>query len=1081
MSFYNKLLELIGSVPQTSTFSVSPYPTYTDKPVNLPSLKQDLKAVRDFAQGQKDYITSKQFPIDVVSQNVGLGLGAAAGTPFGLTLPGAIIGGGIGGFVGNQIKNISGYPQTGWGTVIDTITGAIPGNIDNGLSLGLYAGKKAKGFPKEIIPDDIKTLNSNFKLPDEVIEGNSDPILHTIPISKLDIPVKGANETLIDIAQDRLSKTNGPIDVFYDRNLKQLGIIDGYHRVFEAARKKIPSIDANITSSYSDIRPVYKGEKTYPLSNLYLQPELKGQFSSIHDKLPRFEIDDSGAKIKDIDPVEYTKLIPNSKGGILAARAATLPVKLQDILDHPELYKNYPEAKNIDVNIDGSLWNNTGKFNEDGISIARKNDISTLLHELQHYIQKKEGFNRGNSGYNPNYKNFTGEIEARDVQSRMGLNPNQRFFSTPNQGGYLQSQGIPTQDFITRFDNSGVSALQSMPKKVNPSDLVAQHPDLNLKRDVPIKDIHGNKAIIPQGEALTPYELKGGKVLLKDGEEYIVSKNQYQNVKGNAHELVETPFAPELGQIKENIKGYGESGYGEPKFGKYTLPGGRDYKEILLQDTKNGDKFDISKLEIRRDRHSTTQGTTAIVYDGKLLGSYADNPLLSSSGEYFQKPDEYWTKVAEKVFENGDMNNGIKPLSHSFKFQSSHWSEPNVLAHLRLNQREYQGKPVTFLEEIQSDWANKGRKEGFQEPQQVKKQLAIRPATNGGSGYEYYDTHTGQAWGVSTTQQGVEEMMRNHLQSHPFTTKGVPNSPLLKDWQSLALKRALKEAVDSKSEYLAWTTGAQQAERYNLAKYVDDIRWDETASNGRSVLINPTGAQGIKVLTDPQGKIVTKGGNIPDDWYDKHISEVVGKEHAAKILNSPKGTLSGEGLSIGGQWANNLYDQQIPNTIEKLTGGMIEPLDLGIPIEKPPSIHDFYHTNPGGDQSLNPVYTREFRKGLPIHASINNGPTHAYIVTDVTDKGTANVVPIGVYRGALGQLLKQRGNLSEETLKEGMKFADQYLEFLDLDKFKTPIDIGNTIPQSQQGIRLTPEIIAKIQGKIPDSYKRPSGISPFAQ
>ena len=56
-------------------------------------------------------------------------------------------------------------------------------------------------------------------------------------------------------------------------------------------------------------------------------------------------------------------------------------------------------------------------------------------------------------------------------------------------------------------------------------------------------------------------------------------------------------------------------------------------------------------------------------------------------------------------------------------------------------------------------------------------------------------------------------------------TKGgnVPQSPFVTDtnaWAKLGLKVALKEAVAQGAERIAWTTGEQQNERYDLSKQV---------------------------------------------------------------------------------------------------------------------------------------------------------------------------------------------------------------------------------------------------------------------
>jgi hypothetical protein len=44
---------------------------------------------------------------------------------------------------------------------------------------------------------------------------------------------------------------------------------------------------------------------------------------------------------------------------------------------------------------------------------------------------------------------------------------------------------------------------------------------------------------------------------------------------------------------------------------------------------------------------------------------------------------------------------------------ASHFDQPNILAHMRVNDRVVDGKKTLFIEEIQSDWHQKGRKKGY--------------------------------------------------------------------------------------------------------------------------------------------------------------------------------------------------------------------------------------------------------------------------------------------------------------------------------------------------------------------------------
>ena len=110
-----------------------------------------------------------------------------------------------------------------------------------------------------------------------------------------------------------------------------------------------------------------------PLALDFSKAQAEGKVFEGVDGKPRFEVDDSGAKIKN----------PNGK-------------TLGEILDHPELFKNYPELQNMTVKVDPNLRGN-GEFQpwDNSITVKSASDPGTLLHETQHGIQTKEGFAKG--------------------------------------------------------------------------------------------------------------------------------------------------------------------------------------------------------------------------------------------------------------------------------------------------------------------------------------------------------------------------------------------------------------------------------------------------------------------------------------------------------------------------------------------------------------------------------------------------------------------------------------------------------------------------------------------------------------
>jgi hypothetical protein len=165
----------------------------------------------------------------------------------------------------------------------------------------------------------------------------------------------------------------------------------------------------------------------------------------------KFEIDDSAAKLKNLQSGEYNG-------------------KLKDVLDHPELYKKYPDIGELYVSSKITpgmeAGHGTGSYMHSGKGMDAEAGTAeelrdTLLHEVQHAIQAREGFN---AGANPDaiskalrrsreefgtlpstadpkltwrlYNRNMGEVESRVVENRSLWSPEQRQANNPlNQMG----------------------------------------------------------------------------------------------------------------------------------------------------------------------------------------------------------------------------------------------------------------------------------------------------------------------------------------------------------------------------------------------------------------------------------------------------------------------------------------------------------------------------------------------------------------------------------------------------------------------------------------------------------------------
>ena len=134
---------------------------------------------------------------------------------------------------------------------------------------------------------------------------------------------------------------------------------------------------------------------------------------------------------------------------------------------------------------------------------------------------------------------------------------------------------------------------------------------------------------------------------------------------------------------------------------------------------------------------------------------------------------------------------------------------------------------------------------------------------------------------------------------------GVPDAPFKKTWPELALKRMLRYAAENGYDKLTWTTGEQQADRYDLSKQVHAIDYAR-AENGDYELR----------AFDRSGTWHDLGTVSPDK-----LAEHVGKDAAQRIVDgvghevgAPEGSgsLKGVDLKVGGEGMRGFYDKILP-------------------------------------------------------------------------------------------------------------------------------------------------------------------------
>jgi hypothetical protein len=311
------------------------------------------------------------------------------------------------------------------------------------------------------------------------------------------------------------------------------------------------------------------------------------------------------------------------------------------------------------------------------------------------------------------------------------------------------------------------------------------------------------------------------------------------------------------GMVRETITLPEMQPAGAVKFGGWRTPGGENYRELLL----TLPRMERTLKEVERD---------VAVREGWSF------PL---TGEQESAVVREWKQYTRE----------------SADFNSRHWSQPNVLAHIRMDERtDADGKRVLFLQEIQSDWHQAGRKKGYKSPadQEVAKARVFEQNGN---------------WRIrGVYDPSVKFDTREAAEAFAVETIGrngkVPDAPLKQtdEWSMLAFKRAARWAVDNGFERIAWATGEQNAELFDLSKQVD------------RVAITPTGGVWAVTAWKDGTRVVSK-----DARDESELSGLVGKDLAERAVKENGGDYSGLDLKVGGAGMRGFYDKILPAAVNK--------------------------------------------------------------------------------------------------------------------------------------------------------------------
>lgn len=417
-------------------------------------------------------------------------------------------------------------------------------------------------------------------------------------------------------------------------------------------------------------------------------------------------------------------------------------------------------------------------------------------------------------------------------------------------------------------------------------------------------------------------------------------------------------------------------------------------------------------VDLAQDFAEKAEAIGQEAYEKFRAGDYEEAARLARNAENLES--EYdastpaWGEFARRMralAENGDPGTyheyalgGHEPGSYreilfyapgtpADSYQSSHFDDKGkgLLAHARISEHKTaDGKPILFVEEIQSDLHQEGRDKGYdrrskekaaevekvrQQHKEAKGTLSRHLATADFDGF-YLGRLLDLVFGKETTTEGITERIaaiesmdaeslprdrRFDVDLPHWSEKALfykrlydkvvrrddwaktkdlllavfeteqnaravagrrvkdqpvaPNAPFKSTWDELVAKRIIMWAAENGYDEVAWTTGDQQAARYNLARQVREIRWNPETKI--AVGIGLDGREAFRQAVEREA-----------------LPGAFGHEPTRRLLESPLGaegetagfhSISGDDLAVGGAGMRMAYDQRIPSVFKALT------------------------------------------------------------------------------------------------------------------------------------------------------------------
>jgi hypothetical protein len=357
----------------------------------------------------------------------------------------------------------------------------------------------------------------------------------------------------------------------------------------------------------------------------------------------------------------------------------------------------------------------------------------------------------------------------------------------------------------------------------------------------------------------------------------------------------------------------------DTQYGAYTIPGGKDYRERLIRLERPKGSNEPSFRSSHWSDHPNV--LAHIRMSDRMVGEDRETvrPIAQKLADHFKVGIR---DLGSYAADQGVKDGVVSPKEAAsfarvmnFPFSKYH-SAPGI------------GKRLLHVEELQSDWGQDGRDQGFNTGEATK---AYQDHTQGVKDrFRQKLSWMGDDAAIEKrmAETPVSEMAAHtgDLDRHRELGKAAadergkaPTAPYVQNtqhWTDLALKNVLREAALGNYDGVVFTPGQAQADRYGLEKQLDKLQYVPSQKelrgfkDGTSVVhkvgIAPEDLPGL-IGKDATGKMLH-----PDNTF------TASGEHTSVNAGDQYHMLQGDDLKMGGEGMKGYYDNIVPKSVMTL-------------------------------------------------------------------------------------------------------------------------------------------------------------------